>query len=125
MLWVAVVRSPHAHARVIRIDGDAALSLPGVVAVLTRRDLPECAGSLPPLVPAPEFPRYHHPVLAAERVMHAGEGVAVVVAESAYLAADAVELVSVEYEPLPVAASLRVVAMRGFGRADAIVELRL
>ena len=105
MLWMALVRSPHAHARIVGIDGAEARRLAGVVAVLTRAELPEGAGSVPPLVPAPDFPRYHHPVLAAERVMHLGEGVAVVVADSAYIAADAVERVVVEYEPLPVAAS--------------------
>jgi len=105
MLWMAVVRSPHAHARVVSIDGAEASRLAGVAAVLTRAELPECAGSVPPLVPAPEFHRYHHPVLAADRVMHLGEGVAVVVADSAYAAADAVERVVVEYEPLPVAAT--------------------
>jgi carbon-monoxide dehydrogenase large subunit len=105
MLWMAMVRSPHAHARIVGIDGAEARRLAGVVAVLTRAELPEGAGSVPPLVPAPDFPRYHHPVLAAERVMHLGEGVAVVVADSAYIAADAVERVVVEYEPLPVAAS--------------------
>jgi carbon-monoxide dehydrogenase large subunit len=105
MLSMAVVRSPHAHARVVGIDVAPARRLAGVVAVLTRADLPECAGSVPPLVPAPDFHPYHHPVLAAERVMHLGEGVAVVVAESAYIAADAVERVAVAYEPLPVAAS--------------------
>ena len=105
MLSMAVVRSPHAHARVLGIDASSARKLAGVIAVLTRADLPECAGSVPPLVPAPEFHRYHHPVLAAERVMHLGEGVAVVVAENPYIAADAVECVAVEYEPLPIAAS--------------------
>ena len=105
MLSLAVVRSPHAHARVVGIDVAPARRLAGVVAVLTRAELPECAGSVPPLVPAPDFHSYHHPVLAAERVMHLGEGVAVVVAESAYIAADAVERVAVAYEPLPVAVS--------------------
>src|SRR5262249_20762509 len=105
VLWMAIVRSPHAHARVRRIDGDPARRMPGVVAVLTRAELPECAGSVPPLVPAPDFHRYHHPVLAADRVTHVGEGVAVVVAESAYAAADAVEHVAVDYEPLPAAVS--------------------
>jgi carbon-monoxide dehydrogenase large subunit len=105
MLSMAVVRSPHAHARVLGINASSARKLAGVIAVLTRADLPECAGSVPPLVPAPEFHRYHHPVLAAERVMHLGEGVAVVVAENPYIAADAAECVAVEYEPLPIAAS--------------------
>ncbi len=100
-----MVRSPHAHARIVRIDGAEARRLAGVVAVLTRAELPECAGSVPPLVPAPEFPPYDHPVLAAERVIHLGEGVAVVVADSAYVAADAVERVAIEYEPRAVAAS--------------------
>src|SRR6266481_5443828 len=151
MLWLAVVRSPHAHARITRIDRAAAARLPGVAAVLTRADLPECAGSIPPLVPAPDFPRYHHPVLAADRVMHAGEGVAVVVADSAYVAADAVLSVSVDYEPLPAAASVGAAlaagaprvhddwpgnlagvsesatgnAADGFKAADAVVEMRL
>ena len=105
MLWVAIVRSPHAHARVRHIDGDPARRRSGVVAVLTRAELPECAGSVPPLVPAPDFHHYHHRVLAADRVTHVGEGVAVVVAESAYAAADAVEHVAVDYEPLPAALS--------------------
>jgi aerobic carbon-monoxide dehydrogenase large subunit len=151
MLSMAVVRSPHAHARIVGIAAAAARRLAGVVAVLTRADLPECAGSVPPLVPAPEFHRYDHPVLAAERVMHLGEGVAVVVAESAYIAADAVDRVAVEYEPLPVAASpgsalapnaprvhegwpdnLAGISESGtgdaktaFGRADVIVEMHL
>ena len=151
MLWLAVVRSPHAHARITRIDGADAAGIPGVAAVLTRAELPVLAGSVPPLVPAPGFPPYHHPVLAAERVTHAGEAVAVVVADTAYIAADAVERVRVEYEPLPVAATVEAAlapdAPRvhehwpgnlagvsesatgsvddGFARADAVVEMRL
>jgi carbon-monoxide dehydrogenase large subunit len=151
MLWLAVVRSPHAHAKIQRIDGAAAARLPGVAAVLTRADLPECAGSVPPLVPAPEFPRYHHPVLASDRVMHAGEGVAVVVADTAYIAADAVLSVEVDYEPLPAAGSAEAAlapgaprvhddwpgnlagvsesatgsAAKGFAAADAVVEMSL
>ena len=103
MLWLGIVRSPHAHARLVKIDGREALRLPGVVAVLTREDLPELGGSVPPLVPAPTFHPYHHPVLAAGAVKHVGEGVAVVAAETPYVAADAVERVVVEYEPLAAA----------------------
>ncbi|PYM53874.1 MAG: xanthine dehydrogenase, partial [Candidatus Rokuibacteriota bacterium] len=105
MLWLGIVRSPHAHARLVKIDGREALRLPGVVAVLTREDMPELGGSVPPLVPAPTFPSCHHPVLAAGAVKHVGEGVAVVAAETPYVAADAVERVVVEYEPLAAAAS--------------------
>ena len=151
MLWLAVVRSPHAHARITRIDGRAAARLPGVVAVLTRADLPELTGSVPPLVPAPAFHAYHHPVLAADKVRHVGDGVAAVVAESAYIAADALESVAVEYEPLAAAtspeAALAPVAPRvhddwpgnlagvseartgdtvvGFATADVVVDMRL
>src|SRR3974377_1301807 len=98
MLWLAVVRSPHAHARLTLIDGTDAARTPGVVAVLTRAELPELSGSIPPLVPAPEFPPYHPPLPGADRVTHAGEGVAVVVADSGYAAADAVDAVVVDYQ---------------------------
>jgi aerobic carbon-monoxide dehydrogenase large subunit len=151
MLWLAVVRSPHAHARIARIDGDAAARTPGVAVVLTQAELPECAGSVPPLVPTPEFPRYHHPVLAAGRVTYAGEAIAVVVAESAYVAADAGEQVRVDYEPLPAAVSPETAlapgaplvhedwlgnlagvsesatgsVADGFAKASAVVEMRL
>ena len=98
------VRSPHAFARIVSVDVSAAQSAPGVLGVLTATDM-EGVGSLarhPPLagrggkgliVP-------HRPALAAERVMHIGEPVAMVVAENAAAAQDAAERVAVEYEPL-------------------------
>ena len=101
----ALVRSPHAHARVTRIDARAALALPGVLAVLTPGEVPELAAGVPPLIREPGWPRHHHPVLAGPTVRHVGEAVAVVVADDAYRAADAVEAVAVEYAPLPVAAA--------------------
>jgi CO/xanthine dehydrogenase Mo-binding subunit len=103
-LHAALVRSPHAHARVTRIDARRALRLPGVVAVLTVREAPELGASVPPLIREPQWPAYVHPVMAGERVRHVGEAVAVVVADDPYRAADGVSAVSVEYEPLPVAA---------------------
>jgi carbon-monoxide dehydrogenase large subunit len=103
LLHLAVVRSPHAHADVTRVDARAARAIDGVVAVLTRAELPELAGSVPPLVPEPKRRPYHHPVLAADRVRHAGEAVAVVVAVDAYRAADGAAAVTVEYAPLPAA----------------------
>jgi carbon-monoxide dehydrogenase large subunit len=102
---LALVRSPHAHARVRRVDGAGALRLAGVLAVLTVADMPELDATVPPLVPEPRLHPYHHPALAGARVRHVGEAVAIVVAESPYLAADAVERVVVEYEMLPVAAA--------------------
>jgi len=97
------VRSPHAFARIVSVDVTAALSASGVVGVLTASDM-EDVGSIgrhPPLngrgkgliVP-------HRPPLAAERALHIGEPVAMVVAESATAAADAAELVAVEYDAL-------------------------
>ena len=103
MCHLGIVRSPHAHARILKIDPAGASQLDGVLAVLTRQDLPELAGSVPPLVP--DLRPYAHPVLAAGTVRHVGEAVAVVVATDPYLLADAVERVGVEYEPLPAAAT--------------------
>ena len=79
-------------------------ALEGVVAVWTLGDLPELqTASVPPLVPEPRGRPHRHPPLAGERVRHAGEAVAVVVADDPYRLADAVDRVIVEYEPLPVA----------------------
>lgn len=151
MLHLGLVRSSHAHARILKIDRAEACRLAGVRAVLTLEDLPELAGSVPPLVPAPGLRPYRHPVLAGEKVRHVGEAVAAVVADDPYRLADAVERVIVEYEPLP-AASTPAVALShdaprvhdewpdnlagsseggtgdvaaGFERAEVVVEARL
>ena len=105
LLHAVVVRSPHAHARLVRIDARRALRRPGVVAVLTVREAPELSASVPPLIREPQWPAYVHPVMAGDKVRHVGEAVAVVVADDPYRAADAVEAVVVVYEPLPVAAA--------------------
>ena len=104
MLHLGLVRSPHAHARIVKVDGDDARRMEGVVVVWTLADLPELMGTMvPPLVPEPRGRPYVHPVLAGDRARHAGDAVAVVVAESAYRLADAIERVRVEYELLPTA----------------------
>ena len=98
MLHVAFSRSPHGAARIEGIDTAEAAQAPGVRAVLTAADL----GELEPLVPLlnrPEFVAVEFPMLAAERVRHAGEPVAMVVADSPHAAEDAVELIVVDYEP--------------------------
>lgn len=105
LLHLGLVRSPHAHARVRRVDATRARELPGVITVLTLADLPELAGGVPALVPEPDLRAYRHPVLAGERVRHVGEAVAVVVAEDPYRAADAVERVVADYQALPAAAA--------------------
>src|SRR5262245_9832927 len=101
MVYAAIVRSPHAHARVGRIDARAALALPGVIAVLSGADLPECASAIPPFVPSPDLRPYRHPAIARDVARHVGETVAVVLADDRYRAADAALAVSIDYEPLP------------------------
>ena len=105
-LHLGLVRSVHAHARIRGVDAAAALKVPGVIAVLTLADLPELAASVPPLVPERHFPPYRHPVLAGARTRYAGELIAVVVAADAYQAADGVEAVAVDYEPIAAAVTV-------------------
>lgn len=103
-LHVAVVRSPHAHAELRRIDTAAARRAPGVHGVFTGADLNRELGEIPMLIEAEAFDEVQlkgRRVLAEGRVRHVGQAVAVVVAENAYLAQDAAELVEVEYAPLP------------------------
>jgi carbon-monoxide dehydrogenase large subunit len=105
--YAVVVRSPHAHARIRSIDPAAALQAPGVLAVLTGADLAaDGLGNLPSDsgrkrrdgAPAFTTPR---PALIHDRVRHVGDPVALVVATSPEAAADAAELVVVDYAPLP------------------------
>jgi len=97
MLFGDFVRSPYAHARVKSVDKSAALALPGVVAVLTAEDLePLGLHWMPTLAGDKQM------VLADGKVLFQGQEVAFVVAEDRYIAADAVELVEVDYEDLPV-----------------------
>ncbi len=103
--YATFVRSPHAFARIVSVDVTAALSAPGVVGVLTAKDM-EGLGSIgrhPPLNGrgGKGLVMPHRPALAAERVVHVGEAVAMVVAESAVAAQDAAEFVNVEYDALP------------------------
>ncbi len=101
MAHAVIVRSPHAHARVRRVDGRRALARPGVLAVLTAADL---AGV--PTIPLrqagkPAHAAYLQPPLAADTVRYAGQPVAVVVATERAAAVDAQELVEVDYDVLP------------------------
>ncbi len=100
---VAIVRSPHAHARILDLDVSEALDVEGLVAVITYEDLPEkLQAPLPVLIPHPALtsPRTQY-VLANGEVNHVGEAVAMVVATDRYAAEDAAERISVDYEPLP------------------------
>ena len=104
MLHAAVLRSPHAHARVISIDATAALSLPGVVSVVTAPDLAEGLPNVPTRssTDADELSPPEHPTLAADKVCYVGQAVAIVLAQDPYLARDALDLVQVDYAPCPV-----------------------
>jgi aerobic carbon-monoxide dehydrogenase large subunit len=102
MLHLAVVRSPVAHAKITAIDVSAAQEAPGVIAVFTGRDLAEEQGSIPCAWPVtPDMVNPGHPSIAVDEVNHVGEAVAVIVARSRTAAADALELVDIDYDVLP------------------------
>ncbi len=101
MVHAHLVRSPHAHARITRIDTAAAKRAPGVVAVLTGAETTG-TGALPLFVNVPGIKQSKHFPLATDKVRYAGDAVAVVVAESRAAAKAAAALVDVQYEPLPV-----------------------
>jgi aerobic carbon-monoxide dehydrogenase large subunit len=102
MTYMAVLRSPYAHARIVRLDTQAARDDPRVLAVLTGDDIKEVPGPLPiGDVDLPNLKLPKHYPLAVGKVRHVGEAVAVVVATDRYAARDALELISVEYDPLP------------------------
>ena len=103
MLHLAMVRSPMAHAKITRVDVSGALERPGVLAAFSGKDLADQLGTLPCAWPvtADMVHPDHHP-LAVDEVRHAGEAVAVIVARDRYAAADAIEAVRVDYDPLPV-----------------------
>jgi carbon-monoxide dehydrogenase large subunit len=115
--YAVILRSPHAHAVIRAIDPSAALAAPGVLAVLTGRDY--VAEGLKPIPNSPnprDVPLTHregrivaeppdHP-LAVDKVRHAGEGVAMIIADTRVAAIEAADLVRVDYEPLPAVVSV-------------------
>ena len=96
MLHMDIVRSPYAHARILKIDPSAALATPGVLAVITGKDL-EAAG----LAWMPTLMSDTQMVLPVEKVVYQAQEVAAVIATDRYTAADGVLGVDVDYEPLP------------------------
>src|SRR5215216_3414396 len=101
-LHMRIVRSNHAHGKIVSIDVAAARALPGVFAVWTAADIAD----IPPVDfregPIEKLAPYRQPVLATERVRYVGDPVAAVFAEDAYVAEDAADLVTVDVEELPV-----------------------
>ena len=111
MLAAAFVRSPFAHAAIGAIDTSAALALPGVRAVYHAADLaPHLAYPyLSVGLPSSAYKQVaDRPVLPADEACHVGQAVAIVVADTRYIAEDAAALVEIDYDPLPVSADCRV-----------------
>jgi CO/xanthine dehydrogenase Mo-binding subunit len=92
MLHAKLLRSPHAHARIVKIDTSRARALPGVRAVLTARDIPELKRKAPTRA---------HAVLAIDRVVFVGQPIAAVAADELAIAEEACDLIDVQYEVLP------------------------
>ena len=103
MLYAAILRSPYAHARVGKITVAKAKKAPGVVAVYTAADLKDRVNPVPCAwnVPNCDLRTPPHPLLAVDTVRYVGDGVAMVVAESRAAARDALDLIDVDYQPLP------------------------
>src|ERR1700733_14694183 len=102
LLHVAFLRSPQAHAKITQVDVSGARQMPGVIAAFSGADFAAEQGSLPcawPVTPDIVIPA--HPPMATDEVRYGGEIVACVVARDRYLAADALERIDVDYEPLP------------------------
>jgi carbon-monoxide dehydrogenase large subunit len=111
VLHAAILRSSVAHGRIRSIDTWAARALPGVHAIITAADI----GEKVPIIPMrlqrlPELESYEQPVIAREKVRYVGEPIAVVVAESAAVAEDAVGLVALDIETLPAVADREIAA---------------
>jgi len=108
LLHMAFLRSPHAHARITSVDVTAARQVPGVIAAFSGADFADEQGSLPCAWPVtPDIVIPNHPPMAVDEVRYVGEAVAVVVARDRYTAADAVEAIEIDYEPLPPVLDIR------------------
>jgi carbon-monoxide dehydrogenase large subunit len=109
MVHMAVLRSPMAHAKVTRVDVAPARERPGVIAAFSGADLAEEQGSLPCAWPVTaDMKQPAHPPLAVDEVRYVGDAVAVLVARDRYAAADALEAIEVDYEPLPAVVDMEV-----------------
>ena len=113
-LHMAIVRSPVAHAKIARLDVSPALQRPGVVAAYGAAELGDLNGNVPCVWPVTDdivMPAF--PSLAKDEVKHVGDCVAVVLATSRYAAADALDAVEVDYDPLPAVVDLEAALVEG------------
>ena len=104
LLHAAFLRSPYAHARIVQLDIAPAQALDGVIAVLTGTDLARLVKPVRAGSKTRDYKETSIPPLAVDKVRYVGEAAAVVIAESRYVAEDALEQINVEYDPLPVVA---------------------
>jgi carbon-monoxide dehydrogenase large subunit len=119
MLYLAILRSPLAHARITGVDVGAALREPGVVTAFSGRDVADMQGSLPCAWPvAEDMVHPDHPPIAVDEVRHVGEAVAVVVARSRAAALDALDAIEIDYDELPVVLDME----RALGDESALVH---
>src|SRR5229473_6948575 len=105
MVYMSVVRSPYAHARIRRIDTKKAAAMPGVVGVYTGQQMKDAGfGPIPCawVVPGSDTKTPPYPPIAIDTVRYTGNAVAIVVAADRYQARDAADAVEVQYEPLAV-----------------------
>src|SRR5215510_15070356 len=102
LLYAVILRSPVPHGRIRGIDTAAALKMPGVHAVITAEDMPGGPPIIPMrLQPLPDFKPFEQPVIAADKVRYVGEPIAVVLADTAAIGEDALEVITVDIETLP------------------------
>jgi aerobic carbon-monoxide dehydrogenase large subunit len=124
MAHLAVVRSPHGHARIKKVDVTRARQVPGVVAVFTGGDMKAAGfGDIPCawVVPGSDTKTPGYPPIAIELVRYVGNAVAIVVAEDRYAARDGADAVEVDYEPLPAVADAWKAAQPGAPQVHADV----
>lgn len=105
-IHLAFVASPYARADILSIDASAALALPGVIDVLTGKDLVDDIKTFAPVIEIDGYRDVRRPVVAVDRVNFVGEYVAIILAETPYVAQDALDLVEVDYDPLPSVAGI-------------------
>jgi aerobic carbon-monoxide dehydrogenase large subunit len=124
MLHAAMLRSPHAHARIVSIDTSHAVAANGVVAVYTAGDIEGALRPMPCawLLPNAGLTVADYPCLAKDVVRYVGDIVAVVVAESRYQAYDALDLIDVEYDPLPAITDPQAAAASGAPQLHANIK---
>ncbi len=101
MQYMTLLRSVHAHAKITRVDASKALAAPGVVAVLTGEDVCRASAPLPTAGGVEDLKVPDHDSMPVDKVCHLGQPLAAVIARDRYAARDALDMIEVDYEPLP------------------------